>query len=103
MAFQCMMVLMQIPTSAHTYTSCIRHTLKTMKYTLPAACKQVNYAVVTATEVAYFSYIYSVIPAEKYQRATGYLRAAMLSGYTFGATLGQLLISLAGTYSIMHS
>ncbi|KAJ3591090.1 hypothetical protein NHX12_009037 [Muraenolepis orangiensis] len=63
---------------------------------LPAmAFLQVNYAVVTATEVAYFSYIYSVIPPEKYQRATGFLRSAMLTGYTVGATLGQLLISLA--------
>ncbi|XP_028320717.1 solute carrier family 19 member 3b [Gouania willdenowi] len=57
---------------------------------------QVNYAVVTSTEVAYFSYIYSVIPVEHYQRATGYLRSAMLAGYTFGASLGQMLISLAG-------
>ncbi|XP_074497848.1 solute carrier family 19 member 3b [Sebastes fasciatus] len=57
---------------------------------------QVNYAVVTSTEVAYLSYIYTVIPVENYQRATGYLRSAMLAGYTFGATLGQLLVSLAG-------
>ncbi|KAM9318653.1 solute carrier family 19 member 3b [Pholidichthys leucotaenia] len=57
---------------------------------------QVNYAVVTSTEVAYFSYIYSVIPLENYQRATGYLRSAMLAGYTFGASLGQMLVSLAG-------
>uniref|UniRef100_A0A3P9IL24 Solute carrier family 19 member 3b n=1 Tax=Oryzias latipes TaxID=8090 RepID=A0A3P9IL24_ORYLA len=57
---------------------------------------QVNYAVVTSTEVAYFSYIYSVIPAENYQKATGYLRSAMLVGYTFGASLGQMLVSLAG-------
>ncbi|CAL8346311.1 unnamed protein product [Arctogadus glacialis] len=64
---------------------------------LPAmAFLQVNYAVVTSTEVAYFSYIYSMIPPEKYQRATGYLRGAMLTGYTFGASLGQLLISVAG-------
>ncbi|XP_068571865.1 solute carrier family 19 member 3b isoform X2 [Cebidichthys violaceus] len=56
----------------------------------------VNYAVVTSTEVAYFSYIYSVIPVENYQRATGYLRSAMLAGYTFGASLGQMLVSLAG-------
>ncbi|XP_029134691.2 solute carrier family 19 member 3b isoform X1 [Labrus bergylta] len=56
---------------------------------------QVNYAVVTSTEVAYFSYIYSVIPVENYQRATGYLRSAMLAGYTIGASLGQMLISLA--------
>ncbi|KAI4903544.1 hypothetical protein NFI96_030847, partial [Prochilodus magdalenae] len=57
---------------------------------------QFNYAVVTSTEVAYFSYIYSVIPPQCYQRATGFVRSAMLSGSTFGATLGQLLISLAG-------
>ncbi|XP_020796232.1 solute carrier family 19 member 3b [Boleophthalmus pectinirostris] len=57
---------------------------------------QVNYAVVTSTEVAYFSYIYSVIPIENYQRATGYLRGALLIGYTFGASLGQLLVSVAG-------
>ncbi|KAL0972947.1 hypothetical protein UPYG_G00196820 [Umbra pygmaea] len=57
---------------------------------------QFNYAVVTSTEVAYFSYIYSVIPPDRYQQATGYLRSAMLTGYTVGATLGQLLVSLAG-------
>ncbi|KAL6116308.1 slc19a3 [Pungitius sinensis] len=57
---------------------------------------QVNYAVVASTEVAYFSYIYTVIPVESYQRATGYLRSAMLAGYTFGASLGQVLVSLAG-------
>ncbi|XP_039987234.1 solute carrier family 19 member 3b [Xiphias gladius] len=57
---------------------------------------QVNYAVVTSTEVAYFSYIYSVIPVENFQRATGYLRSAMMAGYTFGASLGQVLVSLAG-------
>ncbi|XP_020357524.1 thiamine transporter 2-like [Oncorhynchus kisutch] len=57
---------------------------------------QFNYAVVTSTEVAYFSYIYSVIPPERYQRATGYLRSAMLTGSTLGATIGQMLVSLAG-------
>ncbi|KAK1900151.1 Thiamine transporter 2 [Dissostichus eleginoides] len=56
---------------------------------------QVNYAVVTSTEVAYLSYIYSVIPIENYQRATGYLRSAMLVGYTFGASLAQVLVSVA--------
>ncbi|KAK5868310.1 hypothetical protein PBY51_009337 [Eleginops maclovinus] len=56
---------------------------------------QVNYAVVTSTEVAYLSYIYSVIPIENYQRATGYVRSAMLAGYTFGASLGQVLVSVA--------
>lgn len=58
--------------------------------------QQVNYAVVTSTEVAYLSYIYSVIPVENYQRATGYMRSAMLAGYTFGASLGQVLVSVVG-------
>ncbi|KAM7413336.1 hypothetical protein PAMA_020635 [Pampus argenteus] len=38
---------------------------------------------------------FSMISVENYQRATGYLRSAMLAGYTFGASLGQVLISLA--------
>lgn len=58
---------------------------------------QFNFAMVTSTEVGYFSYIYSVIPPERYQQATGYVRSAMLTGFTVGATLGQLLISLADT------
>ncbi|XP_014850415.1 PREDICTED: thiamine transporter 2-like [Poecilia mexicana] len=57
---------------------------------------QVNFGIVTSTEVAYFSYIYSVIPLESYQKATSYLRSAMLTGYTFGASLGQMLVSLGG-------
>ncbi|KAI2653864.1 Thiamine transporter 2 [Labeo rohita] len=70
---------------------CFANSLATMTYL------QFNFAMVTSTEVAYFSYIYSIIPPERYQRATGYVRSAMLTGYTFGATLGQLLISLADT------
>ncbi|KAI7802429.1 solute carrier family 19 member 3b [Triplophysa rosa] len=70
---------------------CFAHSLTAMTYL------QFNFAMVTSTEVGYFSYIYSVIPPERYQQATGYVRSAMLTGYTFGATLGQLLISLADT------
>nr|XP_055029449.1 solute carrier family 19 member 3b [Misgurnus anguillicaudatus] len=70
---------------------CFAQSLTAMTYL------QFNFAMVTSTEVGYFSYIYSVIPPERYQQATGYVRSAMLIGYTFGATLGQLLISLADT------
>lgn len=70
---------------------CFANSLTAMTYL------QFNFAMVTSTEVGYFSYIYSVIPPERYQQATGYVRSAMLTGYTFGATLGQLLISLADT------
>lgn len=67
-----------------------------------STCLQFNYAVVTSTEVAYLSYIYSIIPVENYQRATGYLRGAMLFGYTFGASLGQVLVSVAGTVGLHY-
>uniref|UniRef100_A0A4W5PQA1 Solute carrier family 19 member 3b n=1 Tax=Hucho hucho TaxID=62062 RepID=A0A4W5PQA1_9TELE len=54
---------------------------------------QFNYAVVTSTEVAYFSYIYSVIPPAVLIGGMNE-RPAMLTGSTLGATLGQLLVSL---------
>ncbi|XP_068446223.1 thiamine transporter 2-like [Clinocottus analis] len=55
-----------------------------------------SYSIATAAEVAYFSYIYSVVPPRFYQRVTSYARGAMLLGYTVGALLGQLLVSLGG-------
>ncbi|XP_069068756.1 thiamine transporter 2-like [Pleurodeles waltl] len=55
---------------------------------------QFTYGVVTASEVAYFSYIYSVVGIEYYQKVTSYCRSITLVGYTMGAILGQLLVSL---------
>ncbi|KAM3875350.1 thiamine transporter 2 [Diretmus argenteus] len=54
---------------------------------------QFFYGVVTASEVAYFSYIYSVVDVEKYRKATSYCRSVQLLGYTVGSVLGQLLVS----------
>ncbi|KAM4627515.1 thiamine transporter 2 [Polymixia lowei] len=54
---------------------------------------QFFYGVVTASEVAYFSYIYSVVHQEKYRKATSYCRTVQLLGYTVGSVLGQLLVS----------
>ncbi|KAF7656492.1 hypothetical protein LDENG_00040090 [Lucifuga dentata] len=54
---------------------------------------QFFYGVVTASEVAYFSYIYSVVDLEKYRKATSYSRSVQLLGYTVGSVLGQLLVS----------
>ncbi|XP_056420508.1 thiamine transporter 2 isoform X2 [Hyla sarda] len=54
------------------------------------------YGMVTATEVAYFSYIYSVVDTEHYQKVTSYCRSITLVGFTFASVLGQLLVSLAG-------
>ncbi|KAK5929004.1 hypothetical protein CgunFtcFv8_010275 [Champsocephalus gunnari] len=54
---------------------------------------QFFYGVVTASEVAYFSYIYSVVDLKHYRKATSYCRSVQLLGYTVGSVLGQLLLS----------
>ncbi|NXX76639.1 S19A3 protein, partial [Urocolius indicus] len=53
------------------------------------------YGMVTATEVAYYAYIYSVVSAQHYQRVTSYCRSVTLVAATVAAVLGQLLVSLA--------
>ncbi|XP_029028261.1 thiamine transporter 1 isoform X2 [Betta splendens] len=54
---------------------------------------QFFYGVVTASEVAYFAYIYSVIDVKRFRKATSYSRSVQLLGYTVGSVLGQLLVS----------
>ncbi|KAG7479063.1 thiamine transporter 1-like [Solea senegalensis] len=51
------------------------------------------YGAVTASEVAYFSYIYSVVDQKRYRKATSFCRSVQLLGYTVGSVLGQLLVS----------
>ncbi|XP_014871349.1 thiamine transporter 1 isoform X2 [Poecilia latipinna] len=53
------------------------------------------FGLATATEVAYYSYIYSVVEPELYQRVTSYCRSVTLFGSAAGSLLGQLLLSLA--------
>nr|XP_055053027.1 thiamine transporter 2 isoform X2 [Misgurnus anguillicaudatus]XP_055053028.1 thiamine transporter 2 isoform X2 [Misgurnus anguillicaudatus]XP_055053029.1 thiamine transporter 2 isoform X2 [Misgurnus anguillicaudatus] len=55
---------------------------------------QFMYSVVTACDVAYFSYIYSMVELKHYLKATSYSRTAQLLGYTVGSVLGQVLVSL---------
>lgn len=52
------------------------------------------FGLATASEVAYFSYIYSVVEPAHYQRVTGYCRSVTLFGSTVGSLMGQLLLSL---------
>ncbi|CAJ1065699.1 LOW QUALITY PROTEIN: thiamine transporter 1 [Xyrichtys novacula] len=62
--------------------------------TVPALqAMQFFYGVVTASEVAYFSYIYSVVDLKRYRKATSYCRSVQLLGYTVGSVLGQLFVS----------
>ncbi|XP_075420717.1 thiamine transporter 1 isoform X1 [Tenrec ecaudatus] len=53
------------------------------------------YGIATATEIAYYSYIYSVVDLSMYQKVTSYCRSATLVGFTVGAVLGQILVSVA--------
>ncbi|XP_061492841.1 thiamine transporter 2 isoform X2 [Rhineura floridana] len=53
------------------------------------------YGMVTATEVAYYAYIYSVVSIDHYQKVTSYCRSITLVALTVGSMLGQLLVSLA--------
>ncbi|KAF3857475.1 hypothetical protein F7725_009334 [Dissostichus mawsoni] len=53
------------------------------------------FGLATASEVAYYSYIYSVVEPAHYQKVTGYCRSVTLFGSAAGSLTGQLLLSLA--------
>lgn len=53
------------------------------------------FGLATASEVAYYSYIYSVVAPAQYQRVTGYCRSITLFGSAAGSLTGQLLLSVA--------
>ncbi|XP_032888934.1 thiamine transporter 1 [Amblyraja radiata] len=59
------------------------------------------YGMVTASEVAYYSYIYTMVDFNMYQKVTGYCRCATLVGYTVGSIVGQILISFT-VVSLFH-
>lgn len=54
---------------------------------------QFTYGVVTSCDVAYFTYIYSMVELKHFLKATSYCRTAQLLGYTVGSVLGQILVS----------
>lgn len=54
------------------------------------------YGIGTATDIAYYSYIYSIVDINLYQKVTSYCRSATLVGYTVGSVSGQVLVSVAG-------
>uniref|UniRef100_H2ZIX4 Major facilitator superfamily (MFS) profile domain-containing protein n=1 Tax=Ciona savignyi TaxID=51511 RepID=H2ZIX4_CIOSA len=57
---------------------------------------QVSYAVATAGEIGYYSYIYSIVEKHNYQRVTSYVRSTTLIGLFLGSLIGQLLVLFAG-------
>ncbi|EDL75523.1 solute carrier family 19, member 3 (predicted) [Rattus norvegicus] len=52
------------------------------------------FGIVSATEIAYFAYIYSMVSPEHYQKVSSYCRSITLVSYTAGSVLAQLLVSL---------
>lgn len=55
---------------------------------------QVAYGIASATEIAYFSYIYSAVSAVHFKKVTSYVRAIRLIGQSMAGILGQILISV---------
>ncbi|XP_077440755.1 thiamine transporter 1 [Vanacampus margaritifer] len=53
------------------------------------------FGLATASEVAYFSYIYSVVEPAHYRRVTAYCRSVTLFGSAAGSLSGQLLLTVA--------
>lgn len=53
------------------------------------------FGLATASDIAYYAYIYSVVEPAHYQRVTGYCRSVTLFGSAIGSLTGQLLLSIA--------
>ena len=62
---------------------------------------QVTYGLATATEIAYYSYIYALVEKEHFRRVTSYTRLTVLLGKGVGDLSGQLLYS-TGTANLMQ-
>ena len=54
---------------------------------------QVAYGVATATEIAYYSYVYAVVSIDHFKKVTSYVRAVRLLGQSMAGIVGQILIS----------
>ncbi|XP_071951409.1 thiamine transporter 2-like [Antedon mediterranea] len=55
---------------------------------------QFFYGLATATEIAYYSYIYAVVDEEHYQKVSSFTRSSSLIGRFVAGVLSQILISL---------
>lgn len=60
---------------------------------------QIAYGVATATEIAYFSYIYAAVSVVHFKKVTSYVRAIRLLGQSLAGVFAQILISTSiGNY-----
>ena len=53
---------------------------------------QFTYGIATSTEVAYYTYIYAKVDADKYQQVTSFTRVASLSAIFLSSVTGQVSI-----------
>ncbi|KAL6741745.1 hypothetical protein Aduo_014972 [Ancylostoma duodenale] len=61
------------------------------------------YGWATATEIAYFAYIYMNVSKDKFKRVTSYTRGALLFGRFLGYSVAQLIILMKwGTYQTLN-
>ncbi len=64
---------------------------------------QFTYGWATATEVAYYAYIYAVVDKEKYLKVTSYVRGATQAGKCIAYAVSQVIISTAiGNYFTLN-
>ncbi|KHJ89071.1 reduced folate carrier [Oesophagostomum dentatum] len=64
---------------------------------------EVFYGIATATEIAYFAYIYVNVSKDKFKRVTSYTRGALLLGRFLGYSLAQMIILMKwGTYETLN-
>ncbi|KAG7236097.1 hypothetical protein INR49_001378 [Caranx melampygus] len=59
------------------------------------------FGLATASDIAYYSYIYSVVDPEHYKRVTSYCRSITLFGLAAGSLMGQLLLT-APNIRLLH-
>lgn len=55
---------------------------------------QVVYGIAMGAEIAYYSYIYTVVQPEHFRKVTGFTRATVLVGRMMSGVVGQSLVSL---------
>lgn len=57
---------------------------------------QFTYGGASATEIAYYSYVYAAVTSTYFRRVSGFIRASSLAGRFLAASLGQILITFVG-------
>ncbi|VDD89498.1 unnamed protein product [Enterobius vermicularis] len=62
---------------------------------------QIVFGVASASEIAYFSYMYAAVDGKHYKRVTSFTRGAVLTGKFFSYGTAQLLVSFVGSSSYL--